>query len=158
MLKPESAAGQHDTGEQDSRKKLHKELRRIGIVLDEPAVMQAMEQPGPDGYRFLPVTLRKDGSISAAHSLVTGGEGFERLTRGVDRQLRRIAQQISQGDIEAQPLTTGPDWSACDWCPYRDACHFDETMKKDRRKKIKALSDEQTFAQLRQEEEQENGR
>lgn len=150
--------GDYDTGEQDSRKKLHKELRRIGIVLDEPAVMQAMEQPGPEGYRFLPVTLRKDGSISAAHSLVTGGEGFERLTRGVDRQLRRIAQQISQGDIEAQPLTTGPDWSACDWCPYRDACHFDETMKKDRRKKIKALSDEQTFAQLRQEEEQENGR
>ncbi len=71
-----------------------------------------------------------------------------------------MARQIAQGDIEAQPLTTGPDWSACDWCAYRDACHFDETMKKDRRRKIKALSDEETFAQLQrqEEEEEENGR
>lgn len=151
--------GEYDMGEEESKKKLRKELRRIGIVLDEPEVMQALEQPGPGGYRFLPVTLKKDGSVSASQSMTTSGAGFARLTRGVDRQLRRVARQLAQGDIEAQPLTTGPDWSACDWCPYRDACHFDETMKKDRRRKIKALSDEETFAQLqRQEEEEENGR
>ena len=151
--------GEYDMGEEESKKKLRKELRRIGIVLDEPEVMQALEQLGPGGYRFLPVTLKKDGSVSASQSMTTSGAGFARLTRGVDRQLRRVARQLAQGDIEAQPLTTGPDWSACDWCPYRDACHFDETMKKDRRRKIKALSDEETFAQLqRQEEEEENGR
>ena len=152
--------GEYDMEEEQSQKKLRKELRRIGIVLDEPAVMQAMERPGPEGYRFLPVTLKKDGGVSASQSMVTSGVGFARLTRGVDRQLRRVARQIAQGDIEAQPLTTGPDWSACDWCAYRDACHFDETMKKDRRRKIKALSDEETFAQLQrqEEEEEENGR
>ena len=80
------------------------------------------------------------------------------LVRGVDRQLRHIAQQIAQGDIEAQPVSTGPDWSACDWCPFRDACHFDETMKKDRWRKIRVLPDSQVYARLQEEEEEEDGR
>lgn len=137
-------------------RKMSRELRRIGIVLDDPTLLEAMEQPEGGKFRFLPVSLKKDGSLSSTSS-VTSSEGFARLVRGVDRQLRHIAQQIAQGDIEAQPVSTGPDWSACDWCPFRDACHFDETMKKDRRRKIRVLPDSQVYARL-QEEEEEDGR
>ena len=137
-------------------RKMSRELRRIGSVLDDPALLEAMEQQEGGKFRFLPVSLKKDGSLSSTSS-VTSSEGFARLVRGVDRQLRHIAQQIAQGDIEAQPVSTGPDWSACDWCPFRDACHFDETMKKDRRRKIRVLPDSQVYARL-QEEEEEDGR
>lgn len=145
---------EYEEDDAEVSRKLGKELRRIGIVLDDPALLEAMEDPAGGAYRFLPVTLKKDGSLGAASS-VTGSEGFARLVRGVDRQLRRIAGEIAKGDIEARPVSTGPDWSACDWCPFRDACHFDETMKKDGRRKIKVLPDSEVYARLQEEEEQD---
>ena len=36
------------------RKLMDKELTRSGLVLDDPAVLSAMEEPGEKGYRFLP--------------------------------------------------------------------------------------------------------
>lgn len=145
---------EYGEGDGEISRKLGKELRRIGIVLDDPALLEAMETPVDGKYRFLPVSLKKDGTLGAASS-VTGTEGFARLVRGVDRQLRHIAAEIAKGDIEARPVSTGPDWSACDWCAFRDACHFDETMKKDSRRKIKILPDSQVYARLQEEEEQD---
>lgn len=147
---------EYGEGQEKAAEKMGKALRRIGLVLDDPQVLEAMEQPQGGEYRFLPVAYKKDGSFKAGAS-VTSSQGFARLVRGVDRQLRRIAQLLAQGDIEAQPITTGPEWSACDWCAYAQACHFDETMEKDKRHKIKKLPDDQVYAQLQREEEQEDG-
>ena len=75
---------------------------------------------------FLPVSVKKGGGLKSTSS-VTSREGLEKLTRGVDRQLRRLCALLTRGDIEAQPLVTGPGASVCNFCPYKDACHYDET-------------------------------
>ncbi len=139
---------------EDGEGKLTKELRRIGIVLDEEPILQAMEDRQEGDFRFLPVSVKKGGGLKSTSS-VTSREGLEKLTRGVDRQLRRLCALITRGDIEAQPLVTGPGASVCNFCPYKDACHYDETMAKDAPQLARVLSQEEVYARLTEEEEEE---
>ena len=55
-----------------------------------------------------------------------------RLLRKTESCLRRIARQIAEGDIEATPYRTGREDTPCRFCDYKEACHFDPTMKKDK--------------------------
>ena len=73
----------------------------------------------------------------------------------MDRQLRRLCALLTRGDIEARPLVTGPGASVCNFCPYKDACHYDETMAKDAPRLARVLSQEEVYARLTEEEEEE---
>ena len=60
-------AGSRAMSEAERRRKVDAELRRRGIVLDEPEVLAAMEEPGETGYRFLPLKVSKStGAVSGA--------------------------------------------------------------------------------------------
>lgn len=98
---------------------LDSKLRRLGLVRDDRELMEAMEH-GEGKYRFLP------GKDSAATR-----EQLERLLRKTEDTLRRIAREIGAGDVEATPYRKNRDETPCTYCDFRDACHFDDTMKKD---------------------------
>ena len=98
-----------------------------------------MEDRQEGDFRFLPVSVKKGGGLKSTSS-VTSREGLEKLTRG---------------DIEARPLVTGPGASVCNFCPYKDACHYDETMAKDAPRLARVLSQEEVYARLTEEEEEE---
>ena len=116
-------------GETAIREKMDKELRRIGIVRGDGDLLEAMEHGS--AFRFLPVTMKKDGGFSATSS-VASAQQMGRLIRKTERILRRIASQVSHGDVEANPYRVGRDDTSCRFCDYKDACHFDPTMKKDK--------------------------
>lgn len=111
------------------QKALDKELRRIGLVLDDSDLLEAMESGGT--FRFLPVERKKGGDFTAA-SCVASAAQMGRLLRKTEDCLRRIARQIAEGDIEATPYRTGREDTPCRFCDYKEACHFDPTMKKDK--------------------------
>ena len=111
------------------QKALDKELRRIGLVLDDSDLLEAMERGGT--FRFLPVERKKGGDFTAA-SCVASAAQLGRLLRKTESCLRRIARQIAEGDIEATPYRTGREDTPCRFCDYKEACHFDPTMKKDK--------------------------
>ena len=111
------------------QKALDKELRRIGLVLDDSDLLEAMESGGT--FRFLPVERKKGGDFTAA-SCVASAAQLGRLLRKTESCLRRIARQIAEGDIEATPYRTGREDTPCRFCDYKEACHFDPTMKKDK--------------------------
>ena len=48
--------------EPERQKKVDAQLRRKGLVLDDPEVREAMERPGEEGMRFLPVRVNRCGS------------------------------------------------------------------------------------------------
>lgn len=118
-----------DDSPEMAQKALDKELRRIGLVLDDDDLLEAMEKGGK--YRFLPVERKKDNSFTAT-SCVASAAQMGRLLRKTEDCLRRIARQIAEGDIEATPYRTGRDDSPCRFCDFKEACHFDPTMKKDK--------------------------
>ena len=134
------------------QKALDKELRRIGLVLDDGDLLETMERG--ETFRFLPVERRKQGGFTAT-SCVASAAQMGRLLRKTEETLRSIAREIASGDIEATPYRTGRDESPCRFCDFREACHFDPTLKKDKLRFLPVESPARVHEILQQEEEAE---
>ncbi|MBQ5757026.1 MAG: PD-(D/E)XK nuclease family protein, partial [Clostridia bacterium] len=103
------------------RAEMDKELRRSGMVLDKPEVLNAMEHGVLDGPRFLPIALDKEGSITKG---VATAEELGKLGRYVDKLLERIAREMRSGNIDADPCGRGENDNVCMYCEFASACHF----------------------------------
>lgn len=110
--------------EEERQKKVDSALKRRGVLLDDPSVLEAMEHPGPRGPRFLPVRVNKAGKISG--EALVSAERLGRLARHTDRLLRQVGEELAAGNIAADPFWRGPERNACQWCDYAAACHFEE--------------------------------
>lgn len=103
------------------REALDRELRRSGMVLDQPEVLRAMEHSALEKPRFLPLTLGRDGSITKG--IATAAE-LGKLGRYVDAVLERIARELRRGNIDADPCGRSEQENACAYCEFASACHF----------------------------------
>lgn len=119
------------------RAELDRELRRSGLVLGQPEVLQAMEHSALDAPRFLPLTLGRDGSIT--RGIATAAE-LGKLGRYVDKLLERIARELRQGNIDADPCGRSENDSACTYCEFASACHFMEADDRDRMEVIRPVA------------------
>ncbi len=113
-------------------KEADRALRRSGLLLRDEEVLWAMEQWGENGPRFLPLRVGRNGTISG-DSLATA-EQWGRLSKRLDKLLREMGHELAQGDIDADPYLKGGGHSACDFCDYAQACHFEEGRGSDRRR------------------------
>lgn len=96
-----------------------KTMTMSGLVLDDAAVIQAMEQRG-QGV-FIPASLDKGGKPKG--KLVTPRQ-FALLRGVVERLVTRMAENLLAGNIEALPLLfDGEDEpKVCGYCDYRAVC------------------------------------
>lgn len=131
--------------------RLDKLRQRIGLVRSDPDILQALEHAADGKYRFLPVSTGKGGTLSAA-SAVASAEQFGRLLRRVENTLGELCDRLAGGDIEATPHRMEKGRSICDYCDYRAACHFDESMEKDRLRWLAPMKDAEVHALLEEEE------
>ena len=123
------------------RAQVDKELTRSGLILDDPEVLDAMEQPGEDGYRFLPLKISKTtGEISG--ELLASAERLGKLGTHIQHMLEEICQEIAQGNIAADPFWRGVDKNACQYCDYAPACLFEEGRGGDCRRWLSHLKGE----------------
>ena len=97
-----------------------KKLRRSGLLLAQPEVLEAMERG--EEKRYLPVRFNKPDPEALADAAQLG-----RLARHVDRSLRDLAATLRRGGIEADPWFRSQTENACRFCDYREACLYDET-------------------------------
>ena len=116
--------GSRDMSEEERTGLVDKQLRRKGLVLDEQEALDAMERPGEQGLRFLPVKRSKSGAITG-DALVSAAR-FARLEKHVERVLRDICSELAAGNITADPFWRGPEKNACRFCDFAAACHFEE--------------------------------
>ena len=132
------------------RKQLDRELTRSGLVLDDPAVLSAMEEPGEAGIRFLPVKVNKAGAITG--EALVSAERLGKLARHTGRILEEIGRELAAGNIAADPFWRGPDHNACQWCEYAAACHFEEGRGGDRRRFLPAVRGEEFWQAVAKEQ------
>ncbi len=138
--------------EETVQKALDKELKRIGLVLEDDDLLEAMERGGT--FRFLPVGRVKQGGFTAASCIASAAQ-MGRLLRKTESTLRSLARTIADGDVEATPYRTGREDTPCRFCDFREACHFDPTMKKDKLRFLPVESPARVHEILQNEEEQE---
>ena len=119
------------------RATLDKELRRSGMVLGEPEVLQAMEHSALEAPRFLPLTLGRDGSITKG---IATAEELGKLSRYVDSILAEIARDLRAGVIAADPWARSEQESACTYCEFASACHFMDEDAEDCAKPLRPVT------------------
>ena len=119
---------------------LQEELRRSGMVLADPEVLRAMEHSALEAPHYLPIRVKKDGSISDG---IASAEQLGKLGRYVEDLLHQIAREIGSGNIDADPVARGPQERACDRCDFAAACAFQEGRGGDRVRYIRTVKPEE---------------
>lgn len=130
------------------RSELEKERRKLwkrqGLLLNDQAVLQAME-PGEEPRR-LPVKS-KNGELIGD---LADREQMKLLERYVFRVLGKLVEDIASGNVEPNPYTRGSAQDACRFCPYGSICHSASVAG---RRNYKAMSAERFWEEVGREME-----
>ena len=137
------AKGSRGMTEAERQKQTDAELRRHGLLLDDPEVLEAMEAMNEGGPRFLPVKVSSRTGTITGEALVTA-ERLGKLKTHTQHILAEIAGELSSGIIDADPFWRGPEKNACLYCDYAAACHFENGRGSDRRRYLPTI-DSETF-------------
>ena len=129
-----------DTEPEKIEKALKKELRRSGMVLEDPAVLQAMEHSAIESPCYLPIAVKRDGAVTGS---LASAEQLGKLSKYVDHILHEITQEVFAGNIDADPYARTPQQSACTYCEFASACHFENGCGSDRMEYIKATKNDE---------------
>jgi ATP-dependent helicase/nuclease subunit B len=113
---------------------LEKNLTRSGLLLKDPKVLQAMEHSVLEQPHFLPVKLGRDGALTEGPGGVLASAGqLGELGKYVERLLGELLEELSSGNVDADPCTRGgADESVCRSCDFAAACHFEDGRGRDR--------------------------
>ena len=125
---------------------MHKELQRSGMVLNDPAVLHAMEHSALEAPCYLPVRVKKskDGVTEITGSIATSAQ-LGKLGLYVEEQLRRMVRELASGNIDADPWARSEQDNACTYCEFAPACHFENGRGGDHIEYIRATGAEQLW-------------
>lgn len=132
-----------DISEEKLREQMQKELRRSGMVLGEPDVLQAMEHSALESPSYLPLKVSAAGGISGG---VATAAQLGKLSRYVERLLHRITEELAEGNIDADPCSRGPQDGACTYCEFASACYFEDGHGTDRTRYLMKTEPEEFWA------------
>ena len=127
------------------------------MVLEDPAVLQAMEHSALTSPCYLPIAVKKDGAVTGS---LASAEQLGKLSKYVDRLLHEITQEVFAGNIDADPYARTPQLSACTYCEFASACHFENGCGSDRMEYIKATKNDEFWQHIDEvngKEARENG-
>lgn len=133
---------------EDARQERKSLWKRRGLLLNDEAVLQAME-PG-DSPERMDYTVKKDGTISGD---LASREQLGQLRRFVFRTVAAMVEDIASGNVEPNPYCRGTAHNACTYCPYDPICHADQVPGRRNYKQMKA----QEFWQRLEKEEHDHG-
>lgn len=139
--------GSRAMSEEQRQRAVDKELVRRGLVLDDPAVLEAMEQTGGTSYRFLPLKVSRSTGQISGEALVSA-QRLGRLQKHIERVLEEICAELAAGNIAADPFWRGPEKNACRFCDYAAACHFEEGRGGDCRRWLPSVTAQQFWEKI----------
>jgi ATP-dependent helicase/nuclease subunit B len=132
-----------NASEEEIQKQRAGEMRRSGMLLNNSAVIEAMESSLEKEY--LPVKLSKDG-IFTGSSLASSMQ-LRLLSDHVNKMLQSARENIQNGDCECRPYYKNETDNACSFCEYHPVCGFDEELG-DKRRFVSKMKAEEVWERL----------
>ena len=127
-----------------AEKERKSQWKRRGLLLQDEAVLQAME-PGESPQRMC-YSVKKDGSLSGD---LADRAQLKQLQTHVFRVLARMVEDIASGNVQPNPYTRGSSHDACSYCPYGSICHK-ESIKE--RRNYKTMTAQRFWEEIEKEE------
>ena len=126
--------------EEAAEKERRSHWKRRGLLLEDEAVLQAME-PGDQPLRLC-YSIKKDGSYSGD---LADRDQLKLLESYIFRVLGKLVDEIASGTVKANPYSRGSSHSACSYCPYGSICH-PETL--DGRRNYKTMTAQRFWEEI----------
>ncbi len=136
--------GERDMTEEEIDREISKKLVRSGLFLNNAEVLEAMEHG--DKKKYIPVKLSENGFTGSLADM----EQLGKLKKHVERTLLAIVRELRQGNIEADPYYKQAMDTACRYCKFFEACHFDRS-RGDRPRFLKHISREEVWEKMEDE-------
>lgn len=148
-----------DAGRTETEEKVRllkeKALRRHGLLSDDMEILDAMEQGITGQAKYLPISIKiakgEEEATLKATSAVASLERFGKLARFAQKKLLQMGEEIAAGSLKANPIQRDKNTKYCDYCEFRAACHFDDSLG-DKVHAIKELTNEEFWESLSEEE------
>lgn len=105
-------------GEEENRK-------RTGLVLEEDAVLEAMEHGGT--FRYLPISGGKSGHGAYAVSR----KQMEALRVFTAEKMSEAVDQIISGKFDPKPFYRGRSQDPCKYCDFSEVCQKDKQFRRE---------------------------
>jgi ATP-dependent helicase/nuclease subunit B len=108
-------------------------LSRKGLIVNDAELLAAQDPEGKGA--FLPVAWGKNRPSGAANLVSMAQIG--KLKEKVERDFRRLAEELKEGRIEANPLySKGKGIDPCRYCEYLPLCKRSECDRRAYRSKV----------------------
>lgn len=128
-----------------------KELRLDGMANQDDSVLEHLDRTMEGQSLVIPVGKNKNGSLSK-NSKVLSREEFEVLSEFAEQKMKKIGNEILKGESKISPFSCG-DRTACDYCPYKAVCGFDEKISGYEYRKLEKFdSKDDVIARMRKED------
>ncbi len=135
---------------EELEEELAKSFKMNGLVVEDPEVIEAMDNQ-IDGYsNVIPVRLNKDGAVSASQSKTVSKEDMQAVRRFVRNKHQNAGNGILAGDTSITPYKLKED-TPCQFCSYRSVCQFDPADPEQNYRKLTPLSPDKAVTLIREE-------
>lgn len=130
--------------EKTVEKKLRSEMRRSGLVLNEPAELVEAWERGEDK---LYIPLKTKYGKPTAETFATAAQ-MGRLCRHIRGVLGKMSAELRSGTIAADPCRLGSEGLSCERCDYYAACRFSDGEAGEKSRTLPTLSAEAFWERL----------
>ena len=134
---------------------LLKKLRPDGMASLEGDALRHLEHRAAGESLAVPVAFKKDGSLTARSSAVSG-ETFRMLGSFAREKAGQIHERIASGEADVRPYRYGGR-TGCDYCTYRHICGFDSSLPGYSWRQVDKMKQEDALERIRRSVEQEGG-
>ena len=135
---------------EELEEEMAKSFKMNGLVVEDPEVIQAMDE-GIDGYsNVIPVRLNKSGTVSASQSKTVMKEDMQAIRHFVRSKHQNAGNGILEGNTSITPYKVKED-TPCQFCSYRSVCQFDPADPEQNYRKLPALSPDKAVELIRKE-------
>ncbi len=131
----------HDLEDAELESRRIKNSQRSGLLLNDSAVLEAMERAY--GAGVLPVKVNKEGN-PIGDSLASL-EQLGKLSKKVDELICYMGEELMNGSIRADPYYKSQIDNACIYCDYFEACRFNDGNGEDRTRRIRHMNASETW-------------
>ncbi len=118
-----------------------KELRRSGLLLDDPAMLEAWEHG--DNKKYIPIKFRYN---KPTQETLASQKKLGRLYEHIKMELKEMAKELHAGSIEADPFYRSQRDNACVYCDYADICQFVEGRRGEKSRFLQKRSPDEVWS------------
>ena len=131
------------TSEPEAVRERLQKLKRSGLLLNDPSVIEAMDHGGRSG--LLPVRISKDGT--PVGDALAKSEQLGLLAKHIHQMLLGMAKELRRGSAEAAPFAYNDTDNACTFCDFLEVCRF-KKVKDAAVRNIKKLKPDEVWQKL----------